>query len=186
MGFPGGKVCTEQQVPGYVQAVSVCVRRGDDPHNSQLERPQLQRQTSRREAPAADSCWSSAQPLGFVCIAPYVLHTYVYTHSQASTLKAAGVDKVVCVTVGDPKEVQQWVASNGFDKAALVSSCAYVVELTDVSRTDWCCFVLLMWVVCLKQLPCWPDPLTHPRVVLAPAVLSCPALSCPTAAAGAG
>lgn len=46
---------------------------------------------------------------------------HVRTHSQASTLKAAGVDKVVCVTVGDPKEVQQWAASNGFDKAAMVS-----------------------------------------------------------------
>lgn len=46
---------------------------------------------------------------------------YVRTNSQASTLKAAGVDKVVCVTVGDPKEVQQWTASNGFDKAAMVS-----------------------------------------------------------------
>lgn len=48
-------------------------------------------------------------------------HMYVRTNSQASTLKAAGVDKVVCVTVGDPKEVQQWTASNGFDKAAMVS-----------------------------------------------------------------
>jgi hypothetical protein len=30
VGFPGGKVCTEQQLPGYVEAVSVfvCVRGG--------------------------------------------------------------------------------------------------------------------------------------------------------------
>ena len=41
--------------------------------------------------------------------------------TQASTLKAAGVDKVVCVTVGEPGEVQQWAAKNGFDKTALVS-----------------------------------------------------------------
>lgn len=39
---------------------------------------------------------------------------------QAAALKAAGVDKVVCVTVGDPKAVQQWATTHGFDKAALV------------------------------------------------------------------
>lgn len=54
VGFPGGKVCTEQQIPGYIAAV-----------------PEL---------------------------------------------KAAGVDKVVCVTVGDPEQVQKWAADNGFDK----------------------------------------------------------------------
>jgi peroxiredoxin len=26
------------------------------------------------------------------------------------------VDKVVCVTVGDPAQVQKWAAENGFDK----------------------------------------------------------------------
>jgi peroxiredoxin len=39
---------------------------------------------------------------------------------QAGVLKAAGVDKVVAVTVGDPKEVQQWAATHGFDKANMV------------------------------------------------------------------
>jgi peroxiredoxin len=58
VGFPGGKVCTEQQLPGYAQA--------------------------------------------------------------ESALKSAGVDKVVCVTVGDPKEVQQWAATHGFDKAKML------------------------------------------------------------------
>eukprot|EP00775_Hariotina_reticulata_P003874 gene3874-4129_t len=55
IGFPGGKICTEQHVPGYAQA--------------------------------------------------------------AAELKAAGVDQVVAVTVGDPAQVQQWAAANGFDKA---------------------------------------------------------------------
>lgn len=46
---------------------------------------------------------------------------------------------------------------------------------TDARRTDWRRFVLLF---CLKQLPCWPDPLTHMHMsCLLP--LSCPALSCP-------
>lgn len=54
VGFPGGKVCTEKHIPGYVAAV-----------------PEL---------------------------------------------RAAGVDKVVCVTVGDPAQVQKWAAENGFDK----------------------------------------------------------------------
>lgn len=58
VGFPGGAVCTEQQLPGYVQS--------------------------------------------------------------AAALKAAGVDKVVAVTVGDPAEVKQWAAQHGFDKAALL------------------------------------------------------------------
>lgn len=49
-----------------------------------------------------------------------------------------------------------------------------MVEWADVRRADWCRFVLLMWVVCLKQLPFWPDPLTHTRIVLAPVLLSCP------------
>lgn len=35
---------------------------------------------------------------------------------QVPELKAAGVDKVVCVTVGDPEQVQKWAADNGFDK----------------------------------------------------------------------
>jgi hypothetical protein len=35
---------------------------------------------------------------------------------QVPELKAAGVDKVVCVTVGEPEQVQKWAAENGFDK----------------------------------------------------------------------
>jgi peroxiredoxin len=31
-------------------------------------------------------------------------------------LKAAGVDKVVCVTAGDPEQVRRWAADNGFDR----------------------------------------------------------------------
>ncbi|KAI8464571.1 MAG: Redoxin-domain-containing protein [Monoraphidium minutum] len=54
VGFPGGKVCTEQHIPGYIAAI-----------------PEL---------------------------------------------KAAGVDKVVCITVGDPDTVRKWAADNGFDK----------------------------------------------------------------------
>jgi hypothetical protein len=47
---------------------------------------------------------------------------------QSSALKAAGVDKVVCVTVGEPAEVQRWAAQHGFDKAALVrQGCIWVV-----------------------------------------------------------
>lgn len=50
-----------------------------------------------------------------------------------------------------------------------------MVVWTDARRTDWRRFVLLF---CLKQLPCWPDPLTHMHMsCLLP--LSCPALSCP-------
>ena len=37
-------------------------------------------------------------------------------HSQVPELKAAGVDKVVCVTVGDPEQVSKWAKDNGFDK----------------------------------------------------------------------
>jgi hypothetical protein len=47
-------------------------------------------------------------------------HTCVRRSSQAAELKAAGVDKVVAVTVGDPTEVQAWAAAQGLDKAALV------------------------------------------------------------------
>ncbi|KAF8065441.1 hypothetical protein HT031_003042 [Scenedesmus sp. PABB004] len=56
VGFPGGKICTEQHVPGYAQS--------------------------------------------------------------AAELKAAGVDKVVCVTVAQPDGVQRWAAQHGFDKPA--------------------------------------------------------------------
>jgi hypothetical protein len=42
------------------------------------------------------------------------------SYMQAGALKAAGVDKVLAVTVGDPKEVQQWAAAHGFDKANMV------------------------------------------------------------------
>ena len=35
---------------------------------------------------------------------------------QISELKAAGVDKVVAVTVSDPTELQQWAAQQGLDK----------------------------------------------------------------------
>ena len=61
VGFPGGKVCTEAHIPGYVAAV-----------------PEL---------------------------------------------KAAGVDKVVCVTVGDPEAVQKWAADNGFDRDTVRCCC---------------------------------------------------------------
>jgi peroxiredoxin len=82
---------------------------------------------------------------------PCVHNAHTYVHLQASTLKAAGVDKVVCVTVGDPKEVQQWAASKGFDKAAMVSS--------------WCCSawamckgivsLCLTHVSCVAGVSCW-------------------------------
>jgi len=54
VGFPGGKICTEQHLPGYAKSIS--------------------------------------------------------------ELKAAGVDKVVAVTVSDPTELQQWAAQQGLDK----------------------------------------------------------------------
>ncbi|KAF6259719.1 hypothetical protein COO60DRAFT_981245 [Scenedesmus sp. NREL 46B-D3] len=58
VGFPGGKICTQQHVPGYAQS--------------------------------------------------------------AAELKAAGIDKVVAVTVAPPQEVARWAAQHGFDKAGLV------------------------------------------------------------------
>ncbi|WIA36977.1 hypothetical protein OEZ86_008214 [Tetradesmus obliquus] len=58
VGFPGGKICTEQHVPGYAQS--------------------------------------------------------------AAELKAAGIDKVVAVTVAPPQEVEAWAAQHGFDKADMV------------------------------------------------------------------
>jgi hypothetical protein len=39
---------------------------------------------------------------------------------QAAELKAAGIDKVVAVTVAPPQEVAQWAAQHGFDKADMV------------------------------------------------------------------
>ena len=39
--------------------------------------------------------------------------------AQIPELKAAGVDKVVCVTVGDPEAVRKWAADNGFDRDAV-------------------------------------------------------------------
>lgn len=43
---------------------------------------------------------------------------------QIPELKAAGVDKVVCVTVGDPEAVSKWARDNGFDKDDMVRAAA--------------------------------------------------------------
>lgn len=48
-------------------------------------------------------------------------NVFIFLWQQAAELKAAGVDQVVAVTVGDPAQVQQWAAANGFDKAQTVS-----------------------------------------------------------------
>lgn len=43
---------------------------------------------------------------------------------QAAQLKAAGVDQVVCVTVAEPGQVQQWAAAHGFTQQPTVRGMA--------------------------------------------------------------